>query len=294
VEAQLVAVTVVAGNVDVDTGVGVALGLLELDGDDATAVHRGSERPLVEDAGRWREVLDRRGREIDSWGPPPASSSRKGSSIDAPHAIVQALKAQPEEVTVVAVGPLTNIALALRLEPSVAKLVSQIVVMGGSLGAAEPFNELNFGYDPEAAAIVLSSGARVVVVPLDVTRQACLTIEQNRPLAAANDPLVSFLGRAAEPWIRWVVQTRHQDGCFLHDAVAAAVSVSPWLCRTELRRARVELSGTLTRGKLVAWDPECPLLLTPPRESVGSVEVVVELNVDAFADMFFSRLLARG
>ena len=294
-EAQLVAVSVVGGNVATDVGVRIALGLLELDGDRRTPVHRGAGRPLVEDPRPWRERLDGRGGEIGGWdGLTTIRGTGAASQVPAALAIIEAALALPNEVTVVAVGPLTNLALALRLEPALAQVLRRIVVMGGAVGRGEPWSELNFGYDPEAAQIVLSSGASIVVVPIDITSQTCLTVEQNQLFRVADDPLVRFMGDAADPWIRWVMLTRHQKGCFLHDVVAAVIAVAPELCRTEARSVAVELCGSLTRGKLVVWDPAQPLLRDPPTEVAGAVDVVVELDVEAFHDVFVSGLLARG
>ncbi len=289
-EAEIVAVTVVAGNVAVETGVQVALGFLEADGDETIPVHRGAERPLVEDPGPWRRTLDRRGGELGKW---PASlltaATGAMSPVPGASAIVDAVLAHPEQLTLLALGPLTNIALALRIEPRIVRLVRGIVVMGGALGLAEPWSELNFCYDPEAAQIVLTSGAPVLVVPVDITRLTCFDEADNEVLLAA-DPAVQLLGQAAAPWIRWVETTRHQKGCSLHDPLAAAVAVAPSLARTETKSVHVELAGELTRGRLVAWDPKQAFHREPPRMESGTVEVVVEVDLARFRELFLSRM----
>ena len=167
---DLVGLTTVSGNVNLDTVTANALSVLELAGRPDVPVVPGSARPLL------RPTLDAR----DVHGEGGLGAARLPAAQAAPasgHAVdylIDTISAAPGEITLIATGPLTNIALAVRREPRLAGWVRDFVIMGGSAGRGNvtPAAEFNIAADPEAAAIVFEAGWQVTMVGLDVTLQA--------------------------------------------------------------------------------------------------------------------------
>ncbi|MFC4562264.1 nucleoside hydrolase [Nocardiopsis mangrovi] len=253
----LEAVTVVAGNTPRDVGVAVARDLLDRAGARDVPVLPGAAAPLVEDPAPWRADLDGRhdteaAREL--WKGIAAIPPADGGPPVAAQEIVRRVAASPGEVHLVAVGPLTNVAHALRLRPQLAGELASLTIMGGAFAVPDMFQELNFGYDPEAAQAVLTSGAPITLVPFDVTRLTSFTLADVDSLSGAG-PLADHLAATTRPWVRWVSQARGLPGCHLHDPLAVAVLLDPGLATRRRVRVGVELRGTLTRARPIAWDP---------------------------------------
>lgn len=294
-ELDLEAITVVGGNTPVETGVRSALGLLEAASAD-TPVFAGAARPLVEDPRPWRAELDGRAqlpttqrlwREVEIH-----PSAREPERAGAAQALVEAVASAPGEVTVVAVGPLTNVAHAILLDPAFARAVSRIVIMGGGFGVPDVLQELNFGYDPEAAHLVLTSGAPVTLVPLDVTLQTFFRLADVEQLDAADNDLARYLGKTVRPWVQWLAETINRDGCPLHDPLAVATLLDDSIVTTRDVCVDVELHGTLTRSRPVTWDPQARLspsfgLRLP---DVRPIRLVTGVDNDAFVRLLLARL----
>ena len=294
-ELELLAVTVVAGNTPVDKGVRAGLFVLEAAKADIP-LYRGAERPLLEDPAPWRAHMDGRGRNeqatalwTESDEPKP---TRKATPGGAAEAIVRLVNAHPGEITIIAVGPLTNVASAILLDPQLPKKVARFVIMGGGFGVPNKPQELNFGYDPEAARLVVTSGAPTTLVPLDTTLKTALTLEENAKLTASTDPLAHMLGRTCEPWIKYIAATRKRVGCALHDPLAVAVVLDPTLVTISTVRVDVELVGRLTRGRPVSW------IVNDPSPNAGvklpdlkPIDVAIDVRKEAFVAMMMQRLL---
>ncbi len=257
-EIELEAVTVVAGNVPVDRGVECALEVLEAAGAEHVPVHRGAARPLLQDPAGWRARLDDRRydrlaqelwREVR-----PTGSRRAAHGTAAAHALVDRVNERPGEITVVAVGPLTNVATAMLLDPGWGEKVARVVVMGGAFDRPNTLQELNAAYDPEATHLVFTSSAPLLVVPLDVTMRTFLRLTDVDRLDAAGTPLGTYLGRTVRPWVAWLAERFGRDGCPLHDPLALAAVLDPGVITTRTACVDIELHGTLTRGRTVAWD----------------------------------------
>ena len=295
-EMELLAVTTVAGNTKVDDGVRCAFAVLEAAGA-AVAVHRGAPQALLEAPGPWRRELDGRGEREPAAGfwrgvprPEPVGTPARGCAAEA---IVRLVNEHPGEVTIVAIGPLTNVAQAIMIDPALPGKVKRISIMGGAFGVPHLPQELNFGYDPEAARIVVASGARITLVPLDTTLRTSFLPEDNARLSASADGLARFLGETTAPWIRYVSALRKRAGCPLHDPLAVALLLDPSLVDVERVCVDVELSGRLTRGRPVSWRPENVLaargLVLP---DVPPIDVVVDVRNDRLVEMIVERLLA--
>lgn len=277
-ELSVELVTTVNGNTDVDSATRLTLRLLDRLGRGDVPVARGAATPLV---GSWTRGA-------------PA-----GDRVDAPvpgHAalrIVERVMAEPGELTIVAIGPLTNIALALALEPRVATSVAEIVVMGGvyleQTNVAAVPGEFNFWVDPHAAGEVLASGAPVRAVGLDVTRRARLTREHVAWLAESAGDFGRFAASCAEGWIAHLERTTDQRGsCALHDPLAVASVAHPDLVTWRPARVAVETTGVHTRGAAVAD------LGTSADAGPANCRIAVEVDAPAFLDLFLERIKTLG
>ena len=118
--------------------------------------------------------------------------------------MVDRVNAAPGEITVLAIGPLTNVATAMLMDPEWAEKVAGLVIMGGAFDEPNVMQELNAAYDPEATHIVWSSCAPLLIVPLDVTRRTHMRISDLDRLDDAATPLAQYLGRTARPWVKAV------------------------------------------------------------------------------------------
>lgn len=280
-QVQVEAVTIVSGNTHRDVGYAVARTMLEDIGAD-TPVHAGSAEALLEPSAPW---ADRRKQTRSS---PEATALWDGVDLprefgpahryDAASEIVRRISAEPGEITLVAVGPLTNIAHALQLRPEIASEVRQIVIMGGAFDVPGFLQELNFGIDPEAAQVVLASGADIVLVPLDVTIQTTLTLDDVARLREVRTSLASYLSATTEPWIRYCETFRDLPGCRLHDPLAAAFLLDPGIVTTEKYSVDVQLSG-IVRSRPVRWNADSIKLATGI-DVPETPEISVAVDVD--------------
>jgi purine nucleosidase len=247
---DLTGVTTVSGNVNLDIVTANALSVLELAGRPDVPVVPGSARPLL------RTPLDAR----DVHGEGGLGAARLPAAQAAPaagHAVdylIDTIGAAPGEITLVATGPLTNIALAVRREPRLAGWVRDFVIMGGSAarGNVTPAAEFNIAVDPEAAAIVFGAGWQVTMVGLDVTLQARATPDvQDRMRGlgrlGADLLLPGLLGYRGEP----AQGDAAAGGPPVHDVCALALVAEPGLFGCYPARVDVETAGRWTTGMTV-------------------------------------------
>lgn len=193
---------------------------------------------------------------VDLWrdAPPPAPF-RFASDIPAAEVIGRAVKASPGEITIVAIGPLTNIALALRLYPGLVSDVARIVIMGGVFNVDGYLVDTNFGFDPEAAAIVLGSGAPITLIPMDVTTKTMLTHKDLDSIERLDSPLTRALIPTLRPWVTYSAASRNIDGMWIHDVVAVALLLDPTLGTLQKCSVSVDLAISPTRGRTARWTP---------------------------------------
>ncbi len=295
-EIELEAVTVVAGNVPVDRGVECALEVLEAAGAEQVPVHRGAARPLLQDPAGWRARLDDRQydplaqqlwREVLRIG-----SRRTGHGTAAAHVLVDRVNEHPGEITVLAIGPLTNVATAMLLDHEWAEKVARVVVMGGAFDRPNTLQELNAAYDPEATHLVFTSVAPLLVVPLDVTMRTFMHLTDVDRLDAAGTPLATYLGRTVRPWVTWLAERFGRDGCPLHDPLALAAVLDPDVLTTRTACIDIELHGTLTRGRTVAWDGDDDEMLQSGLHlpQVRAATIADGVDNDRFMPLLLERL----
>lgn len=266
-EIDLVGITTVGGNVNLDLTTANALALREFYRIDDVPVTPGSAQALLGVGVRAESVHGATGLGGVTL-PAPVNGIADGHAVDF---IIETLRSAPGEITLVAVGPLTNIALAVRREPRIVEWVRDFVIMGGSYtrGNHTPAAEFNIKADPEAAAIVFGAGWNVTMVGLDVTLTAVVTesiLDQMRSLGRLADlvvPISQFYG---------VVEA--DGGPAIHDAVAVAHVIDPSLLKVVPAVVNVETVGTYTSGMTVTdfqLDGKVP-----------NASVAVELDVDRF------------
>jgi purine nucleosidase len=251
-DQRLELVTTVNGNTDVDTSTLLALDLLRRLGRSDVPVVKGARAPLL------RPVHDHPARDRVA-----GVRERVGQHSPAPGraatAIIEHIMANPGEITLVAIGPLTNVAVAMALEPAITTAVKQIVIMGGvflrTTNALSMPGEFNVWVDPEAAAIVLDSGAPLRFIGLDVTLQVQLDRADADRLRATGRPFASYAGECAHAWIDYLGAAYPGRGFVsapMHDPLAVAVVSRPQLVTWRPARVEVEYCSSITRGVTVA------------------------------------------
>lgn len=294
-DVELLGITTVAGNVELQHATRCALQLLEVAGRSDVPVCPGAARPLVADPAPIRAGIAARESSslaMELWqGVPRPAPTTDPHPRRAAEFLVETILAHPGEVTLVPVGPLTNVALALRLEPRIAGAVKEIVLMGGAVrvpGTITPATELNLSYDPEATHVVFTSGAPLTMVGLDVTTRTLLTLQDVGAIRSVGTPLTHYLADVVEPWVRFVMARRGLPGCWLHDPLAVAVALDRSIVRSQLMTVAVELVSPQFRGQTVAWDQQFPYLIPP--SFPPNAAVCVEVDQHRFRQLFLGSL----
>ncbi len=281
-EAHLEAITIVAGNVAFDQQVKNALITLEAAGRGGSVpVFPGSRRPLLRD---WvsAEYVHLDGKGGASW-PEPAQAPEREHAVDA---LIRLVDANPGELSLVAIGPLTNVALAVARDPEFARKLGALYVMGGSnnaRGNITPAAEYNFYVDPEAARIVFRAGFEVTVVTWDLTlRQAVFGRERLDRIRALGTPLARFFDIVNGPTLAFDERVGI-PGSTHPDALTCLVAVQPSIVRrTAPYHIDIETQGELTRGYSVFdWG----VFGRPP-----NARVVEEIDAEGFYETFVGLL----
>jgi purine nucleosidase len=257
-EAQVEALTTVAGNVSLAQTTANACTVLDVAAKGRGVpppIHPGCPRPLVAarvDAGHFH------GRDgLGNSGCPP--SARPVSDEHAVHALIRLADRFPGELTLVALGPLTNVALATRLDPALPGKVARMVVMGGAIhgrGNITPTAEFNAYADPEAAAIVLEAWPGLDLVPWETALAYPFTSDQVDALMAVDSPRAEFFRRITPLALENTQRSFGVRALYAPDGLAVAVALEPGIVRRSERHAvRVELCGQHTRGQTVVdWN----------------------------------------
>ena len=193
--------------------------------------------------------------------------------------IIQTIHAHPGQVSILSLGPMTNLALAIRLEPGIIPLARDVIVMGGSFIIQNPTPEFNVRCDPEAAQIVFCAGWNVHILGLDITRRVHFSRHDFASLQDGNTA-VELLRAQAPGWIdRMEEMGWEQDGCALHDAVAAAYLVDQAIFQTEETSVEVELANPNSRGIT---------RFSPTTENRPVVKVITGLDIVKCHDLIWS------
>ncbi len=247
--ADLVGVSVVSGNAPVERCLTNALVTLQLAGAGHVPVHRGAARPLAREP-RYAPHIHGESGLAGPELPPLELEPRSEHAVEA----ILGASRRVEGLWLVAVGPFTNVALALREDPGLAGRLAGISVMGGAWGGGNitAVAEFNVWADPEAASVVFASGANVVMAGLDLTHQLMVDATRRERVRALGTPLARFgadlLDYFSEAYAS-VYQVPAEGP--LHDPCAVLAVTDPRLFTTSRRRVEVETTSELTRGMTV-------------------------------------------
>lgn len=279
-DAELLAITTVAGNQTLQKVTLNARRVATLAGLHSVPVAAGSDRPLLREQILAAEVHGETGMDGTAYFEPTVPLA----DINAVDLIIDTVMSRPGEVTLVPIGPLTNIAAAVRREPRLAESVAGVVIMGGSYtrGNTTAAAEFNILADPEAAAIVFAAGWPMTMVGLDLTHQAQATagnVERIAALDTAPSRFVVDLLRAAE---KRMILLGWGSELALHDVCAVAYAIDPTLMTAQEAHVVVELRGEHTYGMTVT-DFRC-------RNGTANTTVPQRLEVDRFWSMLVDSL----
>ena len=261
-ELKIEGITPVAGNVPLDLTLPNALRMVEIAGRTDIPVAAGARVPLVR-----RLVTAAYAHGENGLGgavfPEPKT---KPIPLPAAEFIRSVVRKYPGEVTLIPIGPLTNIASALNLDSELAAMVRGIVLMGGSLsgGNITPAAEFNIYVDPEAARIVFQSGIPITMVGLDATRKTSLTEEHVRILEAAQNPVSQAAAKIGRNAINHNREQGFLVGPNMHDSLAVAAFLDPSILRFKEYYVDVETTGELTAGETLGYSPSAGDLRRKP------------------------------
>ncbi|MBA3349745.1 MAG: nucleoside hydrolase [Actinobacteria bacterium] len=277
---DLLAVTTVAGNQTLDKTTLNALRVMSVAGIKEVPVAAGAERPLMRDQVTAPEVHGESG--LEGW-----PFEEPEVSLDSRHAVdlIADTVTAAEQVTLVPVGPLTNIALALHRHPVAMKQVKEIVLMGGSsgLGNTTPAAEFNIHADPEAAHIVFSSGIPVTMVPLDLTHQAMVTPQILERMRAVGNPVADMAAALLGFYTQAIRDAKGFSGAALHDPCAVARVIRPEIIDCTRVNIVVETAQSWSYGATV-----CDLEGVTGRQP--NALIAQDLDADAFWDLMIDAL----
>jgi inosine-uridine nucleoside N-ribohydrolase len=287
-ELEIVGITTVAGNYNVQRANADVLRMLEIAGRTDIAVYAGAARPLVhkKDAystthyGKWWS---------DEPAPPPPGGFAKKSLEREPAAdfIAKTIAANPGTIELLAIGPLTNVALAIRRQPSIVDAVKRVVVMGGAVpslpdggGNITPAAEFNFWVDPEAAREVLRSGMPIELSPLNVSRKTSFTKRWFDALVAHDAPLARLIkSQMAEQF------ERPDFSVHMYDELAVASAIDPTLVKTEKLVVDVDTSPGISYGASIGGAEPWP-----GAEGARTIDVQYDVDFPRFIQMFVDRI----
>jgi len=302
-ELHVEAITAVSGNVPISFTLPNALRLVEIAGHPEIPVAAGAAVPLVRRLVTAAYVHGNNGL----GGVEFPEAKIKPVSESAFELIRRIVRANPGEITIVAVGPLTNIATVLKLDPGIAPMIKAIVVMGGGLsgGNITPAAEFNFYVDPEAARIVFDSGVPVTMVGLDVTNKVLLHESQVRTLEAAQNPVSQAAGKIMRATFGRIRKTNDETVVAMHDPLTIASLIDPSVVTLKDFYVQIETTGEMTAGQSVGYY-RGPVRRSPPMDTGNNAnpieteeykpncKVAVSVDPDKFFQLLIPRLTANA
>ena len=295
-ELRVEALSVVPGNVEAWQGLENALKIVSLAGRCDVPVASGAQHPLNQKlitAQFWHGKNGLAGVEL------PASKCKADSRF-APDLIIETVHKYPHEVTLVPIGPLTNIALAVSKDPSIVALIKDVVIMGGSIsgGNVNGAAEANIYGDPEAASIVFNAGWIVTMIGSDVGERTLMQRTHLAQLQAQHGPESDFVFKLADFYLTRSEKSGY-SGAAMYDPLAVATVIDPTLVTLKEMHVDVEMKGEFTRGETVAnrmGSNENSVLHGDHYEIEGVIElkpnarVCLASNAERFLQLFVGRI----
>ena len=282
-EIELLGLTCVAGNVPLDLTARNARMVCELAGRTDIPVFAGCDRPLGRELVTAEHVHGKTGLDGPDL-PEPAMPLADTHAVDF---LVDTLRVEPAgTVTLVPIGPLTNIAAAFKAAPDIVEKVHEIVLMGGAyfeVGNITPAAEFNIHVDPQAADIVFRAGAPITVMPLDVTHKALVTKPRNDAFRALGTSVGTAVAQMTDFFERFDKEKYGSAGAPLHDPCTVAYLLNPELFTGRHINVEIETTSELTMGMTVAdwWR----VTRRPP-----NALFIGDLDADGFFELLTERL----
>ncbi|KAK8563963.1 hypothetical protein V6N12_036098 [Hibiscus sabdariffa] len=290
-EVEVIGLTTIYGNVYTTLATRNALHLLEVADRTDIPVAEGSHVTITK--GTRLSVVDFV-HGADGFGnqnfPPPEG---KPIDISAPNFLIEQANLYPGKVTVVALGPLTNIALAIQQDPSFAKNIGQIVLLGGAFavnGNTNPAAEANIFGDPDAADIVFTSGADILAVGINVTHQVVLTDADRDKLASSTGKFAQFLSKILGVYFDYHREAYNTKGVYLHDPTAMIAAINPSLVTYTEGAVRVQTNG-ITKGLTLLYNKQKRFAEITEWTDQPSVKVAVTVDAPAVVKLVMERLM---
>ncbi len=288
-EIEILGVTTVAGNRSMERATVDALKILEIAGREDIPVFRGANMPLVHEKSDFAVKAYGEWWSDDAPPEPPGGFAKKqaesGSAVDY---IVRTVMQNPGQITILAIGPLTNVAMAIRLEPGFAQNVKQLVIMGGAVaslpdggGNQTPNAEFNFWVDPEAAKVTLRSGIPTILSPLNVSRKTQFSKQWYDKIVAVDTPLTRVIKERLGPGY----EKNPNRGGFMYDQVAAVTLVDPSLMKTEELFVDVDANHGINYGVSVGGRR-----IWPGAEGAQKILVQYDLDWERFINLYVERV----
>jgi purine nucleosidase len=301
-QAEVLGITVVSGDAWRDEEVAHTLRLLEIMGRTDIPVIPGAAFPLVRtraEAQAWQQRYGKAayaGAWDDRWWHEPSAvpplpegqPKTKPADEDAAHFIVRMLHKYPHEVTIYEGGPMTNLALAISLDPQVPELAHELIFMGGSISpqtdnpefVSNPRHEFNFWFDPEAAAIVLRAPwKKIICTPVDVSVKTHMTADMVKQIDAAGTPLARYISKFA---------MLSPGADIMWDEITAAAWLDPSIItKSETRYMTVDLDRGAGYGNTLTWSRDDKL-----KPATQLVQIQFDLDTARFYRMFVTLMTA--
>lgn len=281
-EVSVEGLSIVHGNCSLEQGTRNALSVLELANAGSIPVAKGCELPLVQPSLLAPETHGTTGLGYAHL-PAPRVQPIRQHAVDF---LIERILASPGEIALVAIGPLTNVALAIRQEPRLADALGELIIMGGALraeGNTTALAEFNTYVDPHAAHIVYHAGIPATLVPLDVTYQCILTSRDVQRLQKIDSPITKFVADATRFYMEFHDEYQSIEGCVINDPLALTLAFAPDLCTYRELPVDVDLSGGISTGKTVAdfynYDRKAP-----------NMKVALGVRARDFIELFLERM----
>lgn len=287
-ELSVEGLSIVHGNCSLEQATKNALSVLELAHASHIPVAKGCELPLVQPSLLAPETHGATGLGYAKL-PEPHTKPTVQHGTDF---LIEKIMSSPGEITLVAIGPLTNVALAIRKEPRIVKAIKELIIMGGAIrseGNTTALAEFNTYVDPHAAHIVYHAGIPTTLVPLDVTYQCILTPGDVQRLRQVDSPITKFVEDATRFYMEFHDEFQSIDGCVINDPLALALTFAPELCTYSELSVDVDISGGISMGKTIGdfynYD-----------KKPANMKVALGVNATGFIELFVERIqnLARS
>jgi len=279
-ELEVVGITTVSGNVPADQGARNAARILEYLGREEIPLYKGEDKPRVVELVTAQDTHGQDGLG-ETYLPEPKLGYKEGG-VDF---ILSSLYEYPGDLTIIALGPLTNIAAALERDKEAFRNLKRLIVMGGAAkvhGNCSPVAEYNFWADPHAADYVFQNLSDIVMVGLDVTRQIVLTPNYRELLRQFDTPIARLVNKITRFYVDFHWKQERTLGCVINDPLAVAVAFAPDLVQTRPYYVQVETEGRSRGQSLVDF---AGFYRRPP-----NAHVCLTVDAQRFMHLFLKRL----